>query len=456
MQPINNTYLKFIDFFDVSNWSVQYLKWTSFSYNKNFQFVKIWEFLTRNKTQIDIENGKEYRRVTIKMNNWGVFLRDSEKGDNIWTKKQFVLKWGEFIMSKIDARNGAFWLVPENLKWAIVTNDFPSFFVDTARVNIEFLVLILWTKEFLDYAQQWSSGTTWRQRVDMNIFLNTKIPFPSLEEQNRIVEKYHTTLQRAQQAKNKTWELETEIEKYLMEELGIEVSEKEEKKKGLKFINYKNIHEWWIDKINTFNLFSSNKFSIISLADNVDLYFDIKRWKSPEYSEKWNKIILNQKCNRWNEIDLQFWKTVDENWLKWVDNNLLTQTGDILINSTWEGTIWRASLIKEWFEWLLYDSHLLLLRTNPSKIIPDFFVMFFNNWLGQEQVNKIKSAQATKQTELWVWNLLKIFFPLPPLSVQEKIIQHIWELKDEIKRMKRLSEELKESAKVEFESEIFS
>jgi restriction endonuclease S subunit len=52
--------------------------------------------------------------------------------------------------------------------------------------------------------------------------------------------------------------------------------------------------------------------------------------------------------------------------------------------------------------------------------------------------------------------LLKIFFPLPPLEIQEKIVKHIWEVKEEIKSLKKLSEELKESAKVEFEKEIFS
>ena len=46
--------------------------------------------------------------------------------------------------------------------------------------------------------------------------------------------------------------------------------------------------------------------------------------------------------------------------------------------------------------------------------------------------------------------------PLPPLEIQEKIVKHIWKLKDEIKRLKTLSEELKESAKGEFEKEIFS
>ena len=86
-------------FQNLENWSVQYLKGTSFSYNKNFDLVRIGDFLTRNKTGIIIQDEQEYKRVTIKMNNKGVKLRDIEKGENIGTKKQFVVEGGEFIMS---------------------------------------------------------------------------------------------------------------------------------------------------------------------------------------------------------------------------------------------------------------------------------------------------------------------------------------------------------------------
>ena len=37
-------------------------------------------------------------------------------------------------MSKIDARNGAYGIVPAELEGAIVTNDFPVFDVDTKKI----------------------------------------------------------------------------------------------------------------------------------------------------------------------------------------------------------------------------------------------------------------------------------------------------------------------------------
>ena len=170
---INNskTYLNHSSFSLLKNWSVQYLLKETFLYNENFNLFPIGKFLIKNRDKVLIENGKEYKRVTVKINNKGVILRNIEKGENIGTKQQYLIRSSQFIMSKIDARNGAFGLVPNNLNGAIVTNDFPVFNVDGKVINPEFLVLLTGTKEFVKFAQSCSSGTTNRQRININLFL---------------------------------------------------------------------------------------------------------------------------------------------------------------------------------------------------------------------------------------------------------------------------------------------
>lgn len=451
------TLLQYIDFQLVENWSVQYLKWTAFSYNKDFQLVSIWDFLTRNKSSIDIQDNIEYKRVTIKINNWWVYLRDMEIWKNIGTKKQFIVSKWQFLLSKIDARNGAFWVIPEEVDGAIITWNFWTFDVDYSKINPHFLSLIVTTPEFILFAEHASNGTTNRHYLQEDAFLKVKIPLPSLADQDRIVAAYYKNITESKQALERAEKLEWEIERYLMEELGIEKLEKSKEKIDiLRFIDFKKVFEWWIDKIGWLKLIQSHRFEVINLEEDSSLYHEIKRWKSPIYSQKWSWLILNQKCNRWDEIDLQYAKIVDSTWLSTVDKNILTKEWDVLINSTWEWTIGRASSVREWYEWLLYDSHLLMLRTNQLKLNSKFFVIYFNSVFWQEQVNQIKSAQATNQTELWVWNLSKIYFPLPPLEIQEKIVTHIGVMKDEIQRLRQSAEELRESAGRVFEEEIFS
>ncbi|MBK7854702.1 MAG: hypothetical protein IPJ79_07080 [Bacteroidetes bacterium] len=48
-----------------------------------------------------IDDEQVYSRVTVRINNNGVLLRDTEKGINIGTKKQYLAKAGQFIVSKL-------------------------------------------------------------------------------------------------------------------------------------------------------------------------------------------------------------------------------------------------------------------------------------------------------------------------------------------------------------------
>ena len=103
----------FVKYSEIVNWSVRYLIQSSFGYNKKYDLFKIGDFLQRNRDIITLEDDVTYSRVTIKLYNKGVQRRDEVKGENIGTKKQYLVKPGQFIISKIDARNGAFGIIPE-------------------------------------------------------------------------------------------------------------------------------------------------------------------------------------------------------------------------------------------------------------------------------------------------------------------------------------------------------
>ncbi len=458
MQATANTYLKYIDLILLENWSVQGLLDAKFNYSNKYDQAKIGDFLIKSRNIVNIEDDKEYNRVTVKINNNGVILRDTEKGVNIGTKKQYRANAGQFIISKIDARNGAFGIIPIELDNAIVTNDFPLFDVNTKKINPQFLLLITTTKVFIKFAQSCSSGTTNRQRMDIDMFLNQKIPLPKLEEQDKIVTNYLNKINEAERLKGEVEDLEDEIERYLFDELGISKKNKENKKEvGFQLIDFMNIQEWGLDKILSNSVKNSTKYTLTSIEENPQLAIDLSRGKSPKYKDGTGSFVLNQKCNRWNNIDLSFVKSVDEEWLKSINKNNLTKEADVLINSTGEGTIGRATYIKKEYEGLLYDSHLLLLRLDQRKINPELFVEVFNSEYGQNQVNDIKSAQATKQTELGTSNLARIQFPLPDdMEVQNRIVSKIKEIRfEKLKRTDTASTLTKES-KLEFEKIIFN
>ena len=157
--------------------------------------IKLGEFLHRSKIPISIEDDKKYKRVTIKTKHQGVSLRDVEIGKKIGTKKQFVLKDGQFILSKIDARYGAFGIASKEVNEAIITGNFWAYDVDFDRININWINNYTNSRGFYDLCERASSGITHRKYLSENFFLEHEISLPDKETQNQLLERIESSQQ---------------------------------------------------------------------------------------------------------------------------------------------------------------------------------------------------------------------------------------------------------------------
>ena len=185
---LNSDIIKSINSLDLINWSVSHNFSTTFSTQQSkYPNIALNSFLHRNNNTIKIDDSQEYKRITIKINNNGILLRDIKKGFQIGTKRQYVVREGQFAISKIDARHGAMGIIPSSLEGAIVTADFLTYDIDTNVILPEYLELIISTDSFVEFCRKFSSGTTNRQRLNERLFLNAKIPLPDLNTQSQLV-----------------------------------------------------------------------------------------------------------------------------------------------------------------------------------------------------------------------------------------------------------------------------
>ena len=152
-----------------------------------WQSRRIGDFIHRVKDPVTLEDGIEYKQVTIRMNYKGVVLRGFKNGSDIKTKNQWRVRSGLFILSRIDARNGAFGIIPEELEGAIVSNDFLAYEIDQAEVDTEFFNSFLQSPIFLEACIKASRGNTNRKRVNENFFLDYEVELPALSEQQRLI-----------------------------------------------------------------------------------------------------------------------------------------------------------------------------------------------------------------------------------------------------------------------------
>ncbi len=163
--------------------------------------MPLGEVLIKSREQVDIDPHEQYKQVTIKLWGQGVVLRDEVDGSSIAGAKRFVVRPKQFILSRIDARNGAFGLVPDFLDGAVVSNDFPTFAPNSSRVLPAFLGWMSKTRGFVDLCRAASEGTTNRVRLKENLFMAMKIPLPPLSEQQRIVARIEELAARIEEAR---------------------------------------------------------------------------------------------------------------------------------------------------------------------------------------------------------------------------------------------------------------
>lgn len=153
-----------------------------------YKEVRISEFLRQVKCPASIEPDKEYSLVTVKLHHKGVVLREKKKGSMIGSKMHRVSE-GQFILSGIDARNGAFGFIPKELDGAIVTNDFWVLNFDERIVKREFFYWLTNTPLFVDVCIRASRGETQRIRLQKKLFLDYALQIPPIEHQTRFLQR---------------------------------------------------------------------------------------------------------------------------------------------------------------------------------------------------------------------------------------------------------------------------
>ena len=118
----------------------------------------------------------------------------------------------------------------------------------------------------------------------------------------------------------------------------------------------------------------------------------VTRGIAPKYADDSDQTIINQKCIRNHMIDLSFArphtpKVINEKWLRF---------GDLLINSTGDGTLGRAAQV--WFQPnnLTVDSHVTIVRPANENLI--FYVGLWGI-LHETEIESLHTG-STGQTEL--------------------------------------------------------
>ena len=153
---------------------------------------------------------------------------------------------------------------------------------------------------------------------------------------------------------------------------------------------------------------------------------EIKRGKSPKYTESSGTLVFAQKCNtKYDGINMDLALYLDESTLVKYPDDEYMQDKDTVINSTGTGTLGRVGIYRRTDNRrempVVPDSHVTVIRANNG-ISAEYIYHFLKAY--QQELEKLGEG-STNQKELKQLTLKNLIVALPPYAEQERIIEII-------------------------------
>ena len=367
--------------------------------------MPLGKVLTKSEGWITLEPDKRYKEVTVRLWGKGVCLRREANGIEIASPRRLVVRENQFILSRIDARNGAFGLIPDSLDGAIVSNDFPVFNLATQRIDPSFLNWMSKTQNFVDLCKAASEGTTNRVRLQENRFLATPIPLPPFSEQQRIVA-------RIEALANKIEETSTFNRKAMKEAEALR----------------RKASEAAFDR-------AAQQFPLKGLEECVE----IRGGGTPS---KANPFFWNGKIPWISPKDMKVWEIYDSS--DHISEEAVVQSAAKLIEPGAVLVVVRGMILAHTFPSAVLKSHGTINQDMKAlipctEVLPEYLCVLF--WAHNRRILEMVEKSTHDTRKLQTPRLLNVKIPVPPIPEQRRIVAYLHRLQTKVNDLKKLQAE---------------
>ena len=157
-------------------------------YPRDWASKKIGQWLKLAERPIVLQDEEEYQLVTVRRGFGGVDSRGSFLGKNVLVKNYFIVKTGDFIISKRQIAHGACGIVPPELYGAVVSNEY-NVFLPQDGTNIQMFNLMMQLPHYKRLFYLMSDGV----HIEKLLFktqdwMKRTLAMPLLKEQKKIAE----------------------------------------------------------------------------------------------------------------------------------------------------------------------------------------------------------------------------------------------------------------------------
>jgi type I restriction enzyme S subunit len=372
----------------------------------SFPKVRLGSFLKYRKEHFTLDDSLRYKRVRVQLHNRGIVLRDVVAGAELRTKRQQVVRAGDFLVAEIDAKVGGFGIIPAEVDGAIVSSHYFLFQIDETQCQSGWLNAFIRAGGLEEQVK--ARGTTNYAAIRPEHILDFEIPLPPLPEQRRIVAR--------------------------IEELAAKIEEARGLRRG------SIIQTDALESSATAEAFASlSRAPRLSIQELAEVRGGIQ--KGPHRAAGSNPVryltVAHVQRNYICLSDPRFFEVSPEELERW-----RLEAGDVLIieGNGSPAQIGRAALFRGEIPDCVHQNHVIRIRPNRKLIDREFLSSYLNSPPGQDEVHS-QSRTTIGLRNLSIGRIKEIAVPVPPLDRQHRIAGHVAAMQAKLRELRRVQAE---------------
>ena len=362
----------------------------------NCDKVKLSELIIQKTDTEQIVDMENEHYITLSLYGKGARERVIKDGKYPVPFTGYRVSEGQFIYSRIDARNGAYAIIGPELDGFVVSKDFPVFDINESKVLPHFLRRAVLSDAFINQVKNSSFGATNRMRIKEDIFEGYSIPLPGLSKQQEIVDildRVETILNSRQQELEK---LDALVKARFIEMFGDPIQ---------------NPKGWDMPLIEEVVANEKNALKAGPFGSALKKEYYV----ASGYKIYGQEQVISGDCTFGDYyIDEERYKSLE---------NCAVQPGDVLISLV--GTYGKLLIMPEVFEPGIINPRLMKITFDKEMVNPYYFKFFF-----QSESLKKALSENTHGGTMDILNLgivRKIKMPLPPLKLQNEFVDFVYQ-----------------------------
>ncbi len=360
---------------------------------------------------------------------------------------------GDVVFSKIDVRNGAIGIVPDELGHVCVTSEYPVYAVDPMVADARYIKLLFRTNAFRSKINGMISGASGRKRVQPADLESADVPLPPLSIQRAIVSAWEQAQTEIADIRRRIAELEDQIEVGFLADLGLAKPKQTTLPKALS-IWWKDLDRWSV----MYNQLSRNSVDIsvgrypaTSLGDVATVSYGIQKCPANRPGRHARPYLRVANVQR-GELDLSEVKEINV-----LDDEMPSyrlEPGDLLVcegNSAdlvGRPAIWRGEIPD-----CVHQNHILRVRVDHTWVLPEYVLQYMQAAPARIHFRS-RAKFTTNLASINSNDVRELALVVPPLDVQHELVAKVTAQREQIAALRAEADHKAAQAKADVEAMI--